>query len=359
MNDILIKNGRVWNGEKFLDDATDVLIKDGKIADIGKIEEEARYVFDARGAIISPGLVDVHTHNKGVSCDEFGISAEAVCYPAGVTCAVDACATNLYGKIHLDNMNFKSFVFVETYIRQGSVNFERTEKLIETYGDKVLGLKVFFDTQSPEIRDARPLEKICNYAKEKGLKVLVHSTGSPVPMNDIFDILKKGDICTHILQGGANNIAEDDFRCMEKANKKGIVLDNGMAGGVHTDFCIAKKAIETGFYPHTISSDITKLSAFIRGGNYSLNLAMTLCRQLGMSEVEVLKCVTSSAWKVIDKSDCLGYIKKGAPADVCVLNYVEKPFDICDTQGNNLKGEFGYHTYLTVSGGQVMYRTNI
>ena len=56
---ILIKNGRVWDGEKFF--FADVL-PDGKvIAKIDKnISDHADFTFDAKDKTVSAGLVDIH-----------------------------------------------------------------------------------------------------------------------------------------------------------------------------------------------------------------------------------------------------------------------------------------------------------
>jgi len=356
--DVIIKNGRIWDGTKFLDDVHDVAIKDGVVAKIGNISETAQYVFDAAENIISPGLIDIHTHMKGVSSDDFGVSAESVCYRFGVTTAVEACASNLAGSQLLDNYLLKSYVFVASDVKDNDACFEATDNLIKAYGNRVLGIKVFFET-SPEVTDITPLKRVCDYAHQRNLKVLVHSTGAPVPMSDIFDVLQKGDVCTHLFHGGKHNVGDDNFLCMEKAARKGIILDNGMAGGVHTDFAIVRTAIEKGYFPHTISTDITKLSAYIRGGNYGMTFIMTLMREMGMAQEKILECVTHAAAKAIGKEDVCGRLLVGRAADVSVLTYKHNSFEISDRWGNVLKGCFGYDNLLTLIDGQVVYRSNL
>lgn len=60
---VLIKNGRLVEKENNVINAS-VWIEDGKIAAIGKAFDEALFdqVFDAKGQLITPGLVDVHVH---------------------------------------------------------------------------------------------------------------------------------------------------------------------------------------------------------------------------------------------------------------------------------------------------------
>ena len=58
----LIKNGRVIDPANKTDDISDILISDGKIEDIGKNLSGEAEIIDARGMIVSPGLIDMHTH---------------------------------------------------------------------------------------------------------------------------------------------------------------------------------------------------------------------------------------------------------------------------------------------------------
>ena len=76
MAKVIIKNGRVWDGEKFY--FADVLIENEKISKIAdKVSEDAEYIYDADGKVVSAGLVDIHTHMLG----SFGINAEMSCIP--------------------------------------------------------------------------------------------------------------------------------------------------------------------------------------------------------------------------------------------------------------------------------------
>ena len=83
--DLIIKGGRVIDPSTGIDAVRDVAIARGKIAAIeANIPGDASETFDARGKIVAPGLIDIHTHA--------GKSKEGppMCLQDGVTCWVDA-----------------------------------------------------------------------------------------------------------------------------------------------------------------------------------------------------------------------------------------------------------------------------
>ena len=349
---ILIKNGRVWDGEKFF--FADVLTNDKLIEKIQpNITDNADYIFDAEGKIVSPGLVDIHVHLKGLASPMFGVGAEISSFPFGVTAVNDA------GSVHgdralLDYLTVKNTVFVCAGIRQNHASFDAAEEGLIKYGDKAIGIKVYFD-KSENVRDITPIEEICDYARQKNLKVMVHCTLSPTPMIDIVNTLSKGDILTHIFHGGDNSCLENNFESLRVAREKGVVLDLGLAGNVHTDFLNFKTSVEAGFLPDVISSDITCLSAFVRGGRYGMTMCMSIAKYIGMTEEEIFKRVTSSAAKALDKDSEWGYLKVGKAADLAVFEYTNEPFDLIDKVGNQVKYDLGYKCVLTVLNGQILY----
>jgi N-acyl-D-aspartate/D-glutamate deacylase len=62
MYDLLLKNGRIYDGSGMPSFIADLGIRDGRIAAIGKISEAADRVLDADGLAVAPGIIDFHTH---------------------------------------------------------------------------------------------------------------------------------------------------------------------------------------------------------------------------------------------------------------------------------------------------------
>ena len=88
-NELLIKNGRVCVPGELLDG--DVLVSDGRIAAIGRqLDAPGAQVFDAGGALVMPGFIDIHTHGAvGVDmngADEAGLAKVSAFFASqGVT----------------------------------------------------------------------------------------------------------------------------------------------------------------------------------------------------------------------------------------------------------------------------------
>ena len=349
---ILIKNGTLWDGKNFK--RADILTEDNKIVEISdKIQQTADFFYDATGKIVSHGLVDIHTHMLGVSSDEFGINTDMSCIPFGVTMAADAGGGHLNKKV-LESSLTKCCIFTSVDIKDDKAVFDYTQKMIDEYGDMAVGLKLYYDDTICSVSSIKPLAESVDFARKNNLKVMVHCTNAPVKMAEILDVLEKGDILTHTYHGGKSNAMEDGFECIFKAKEKGVVIDAGMAGGVHTDFSVLKNAIKCGAVPDTISTDITKWSAYMRGGIYGMTMCMSIMKKLGMVEIDIFKAVTTTPASVLNKE--YGSLKVGANADISVFEYCDNGFDMSDKWGNRISSENGYKSVLTMVDGQIVYR---
>ena len=87
--DLILRGGRVIDPSQKLDAVTDVAFAGGKVAAIGPrlTADPTTDVRDVSGLIVSPGIIDLHTHVYwgGTS---LGIDAEEFCRASGVTTAV-------------------------------------------------------------------------------------------------------------------------------------------------------------------------------------------------------------------------------------------------------------------------------
>lgn len=354
MAKILIKGGRVFDGEGFL--TADVLTDGRVIAKIAPdIRDSEAHLLDASGKTVTAGLVDLHTHLLVSPSDGFGAQAELATLPFGVTAAADA-GREVGNTEILDAFLVKSTVFVNVTIQNNRADLRRAEVALAHFGARAVGVKVYFDTATSEVEDTAPLAAVASFAEERGLCVMVHATGSPTPMSELLGVLRAGDILTHAYHGGVHTAAEDGFRALRAAKARGVVIDAGFAGHIHTDFRILREAIAAGATPDTISTDITRLSAYTRGGRYGMTMCMTIAREAGMSEEAIFRAVTTAPAKALGKGEEWGSLRVGRSADIAILEYGNEGFSLTDRAANRMESKRGYRCLTTLLDGQIVYQ---
>lgn len=99
--DILIKNGRILDGTGNSWTWGDVAIKDGRILQIGKnLNSAAAKTIDAKGLIVAPGFIDVHTHIEG----------DEIKNPTTDNFIYDGVTTVVTGNCGSSNVDIKSYL---------------------------------------------------------------------------------------------------------------------------------------------------------------------------------------------------------------------------------------------------------
>lgn len=66
MYDILIKNGKIVDGQNHEPYDGDIAIEGDRIVGIGKIDGSAKRVIDAKGKFVTPGFIDIHCHSDAI-----------------------------------------------------------------------------------------------------------------------------------------------------------------------------------------------------------------------------------------------------------------------------------------------------
>ena len=100
--DLLITGGRVFDPGQNLDTVTDVAVSDGLVAQIGPGIDPRRAdnVVDASGALVVPGLIDLHTHVAGplrkIGDDDLYLEPDIAGVLGGATTVVDAGSVGAY-----------------------------------------------------------------------------------------------------------------------------------------------------------------------------------------------------------------------------------------------------------------------
>jgi predicted amidohydrolase len=185
---------------------------------------------------------------------------------------------------------------------------------------------------------------------------MVHCTNPPVPLGEILGLLRPGDIVSHFLHGRGHGILDEHGqvrREVRQARERGVVFDVAH-GRMHVKFPVARAAIAQGFYPDTISSDLTSGGA--AGCVKDLPTTMAKFLNLGVPLPEVVRAVTANPATAIGRAGQLGTLRPGAVADVAVFALETGAFDFEDAHGEHMTGRQRFTPVLTLRAGEVWWR---
>ena len=136
---------------------------------------------------------------------------------------------------------------------------DRTADTIKENPGFLLGVKVRMFVDSVSHWEAHTALRLAREAADKaGVKLMVHISHTPLPLPDILEQLRPGDIATHIFNGNPEGILDENGGIrpeVKAAAQRGVVMDVAHAG-VHCDVEVAIAALRQGFFPTTISTDI-------------------------------------------------------------------------------------------------------
>jgi dihydroorotase len=368
--DLLIKGGDVLDPSQSLRGKRDIGIRYGVVqaleADIPAAR--AQRVLDASGKLVTPGLVDLHTHVYPYG-SAIGIPAdELVAHQCTTTCvsAGDAGANNfaafrrhiaaqtrtrLYAFVHIANMGLTPFPVAELY----NIDYAQVDACARTVAenaDMAIGVKVRMSENVIAKNGIEPLKRAILACEKSGTpaRMMVHIGGVETSdlMSQILDLLRPGDILTHAYSGAPNmsgaftNIVQSGklLPAALAAKQRGVIFDVGHGGGSF-DYTVAEIAIPQGCGPDTISSDIHVFSGNTPGMPY-LTWVMSKFLGLGFTLEQVVTMATVNPAKIINRLPKMGTLQIGAPGDVSIMELVEGPVSFVDTRNNKREG----HAYL-------------
>ena len=371
--DILIKGGEVVDPGGGHEGLLDVAIARGRIAAVDRdIPEEAAFrTIEATGSLVFPGLVDLHTHTfHGFSF--WGVDPDPIATRSGVTTWNDA---GTPGALTIDGFRRhivdEADVRVTTYINIANIglvgeNYETANlqycdveilrRAVERHRDLVLGVKVRIGTPTVGDTGVESLRRAVQAGEECELPVMVHIAMGPPSIDDVLDLLRPGDICTHSFTGLTMKIVDDEGRLRESARRaldRGVLLDIGHGTGSFA-FTSAEALLGQGVEPYTISTDMHQQSAY--GPMFDLPTTMTKFLHLGMSLPDVVRASTVRPAELLGLDAELGTLKPGARADIGLFAMLEGEFPLYDIAGEMRVSRNLLRNTLTILGGRELVR---
>jgi dihydroorotase len=365
--DLVIKGGRVIDPSVRLDAVRDVAISGGRIAAVEtNITAGAAQTIDARGKIVAPGLIDIHTH-----CGRDGRGAVMV-LEDGVTGWIDG------GSQGADRIA-ETVAVARTAPQLGRclINVGRAGILPE--GDTsdisradvaalraaiakqrefVVGVKARLTREVTGPNDVEVLRRAQEAATAFDLPVMVHMGQSASPLPPLMNLLKEGDIVTHLFAPPPNAIVDEKGRILPEvlaARRRGVWFDVGNGRTGHMRWDTIDAIMNAGFWPDTVSTDWNIDSRTT--GVIDLPNCMSKLLSIGMSVPQAIACATVNAARTFPVFHDRGTLNAGAVADVALLELREGKFEFLDNYNNTRAGKQRFFPSGTILNGRLVQRS--
>ncbi|MDJ1133758.1 amidohydrolase/deacetylase family metallohydrolase [Streptomyces iconiensis] len=367
MYELLVSGGLLADPERGTTEPGDLAVHEGRIAATGAPGSlQGRETLDADGLLVTPGLIDLHTH---VYADRtgLGVDADAVGVRQGVTTVVDAgsCGSDDWPHFR-DHVVAGAVTRVLSWLnisRHGLVRGHRelaggardidtagTSAVLAAHRGTVRGIKVRMSRSVLGGSGLAPLRTAKETAGAHGLPVMVHVGNEPPALADVLDLLGHGDVVTHAFHGKDGGLFGPAGLLPEAgaAVERGVRFDVGH-GSASFAFRTAERALEAGIRPYTASTDLHCRN--VDGPVHSLTSTLSKLLALGMPLTEVLACATTRAARVLGLDGELGTLRTGAAADLSLLRLREAPVTFTDATGERREGRRSLVPYAVVRAG--------
>jgi dihydroorotase len=372
----LIQDGDVLDPAAGLKGRLDVAVSGGKIAAIAPSlpASEARRAISARGLYVTPGLIDIHAHIF-VNAHDMGRHTDHFCQASGVTTLCDAGSTGsatfaglrqvIDGHIRTRTRAFVnlSAIGIVGTARGGELSHfpyadpEGCARTIAENPDLAIGVKLRYGPGLVWEYSTEPVKMARRTAAIAGVPLMIHITDSPIPLPEILAEMAPGDIVTHCYHGRANGIMGEEKQLLLKevveAQRHGIVFDCAH-GRNHFSFPMIEKALDQGFLPDTISTDLTFTSA-TRGPVFDLTTTMSKLLHFGMSLDDLVARATAAPARIMGYEGTVGTLRPGANADIALLELRDGNYELKDSDGNTVTAKRRLIARMTLKDGRICY----
>ena len=375
--DLLLKGGTLLDPGQNIHDRRDVAFRDGRVAAVAERLDpaQAARVIDIAGKLLTPGLIDLHGHfyHGGTGS---AVHADQHCLSAGATTGVDAGSAGFlnYGAMRdyvfpahrtrlLAFLHIGAVGLAANRILGGGlqdlriIDADRTAATVKENPGFLFGVKVRMEHNAVAYWNAAEAMRLARSAADQsGGRLMVHVSGTPIPLPQVLDFMGPGDICTHAFNGNAEGILDKQERIrpeVQAAVDRGVIMDLGHAG-VHCDVEVARAAMAQGLAPHTISTD---LHIGPPGRKvYGMNDLISKFHAMGMALPDAIAASTRRPAEVLGLQGELGALAPGMAGDAAVFDLREGRFVWHDMARHNVEGKVRLDPFLTVRNGAVAWR---
>ena len=369
-HDVLVRGGELIDPSRGLRARADIALRDGKIAEVAtEISADTAWeVIDAKGLLVAPGLVDLHTHCAyGLRS---GIWPDPIAARSGTTTWIDAgtfahpdvdgfrrfvverSQARIFGFVYLYPSSRNPDIDPVEYVRS---NLDRTGRSAADNPDMVLGVKMQVGSNMNGRYSLEFLKLAREVCDKYRLRLLTHISVAPPETDEVMALMRPGDVVTHCFNEHTLGILDPQSgkirQSVREARLRGVLFDVGHGLGSF-NFAIARKALDQGFPPDSISTDIYSLN--VNGPVYDMPTTMAKLLHVGMSFEDVLRCSTANPARVVGPLPKLGTLEVGAPGDLALLSIEDGEFELVDAQRNKVQASRRIKSHLTICRGKRM-----
>ena len=370
--DLVLRGGRVIDPAQGVDGNLDVGFQDGKVAALGR-DLQGRTVRDVTGLIVTPGLIDLHTHvywggtSLGVdplqqarlgstTLVDTG-SAGPGNFPGFRKHVIERCPVRIIAYL---NISFAGIYGFSKNVMVGESGDQRllspvdALQVADANRDMIAGIKIRVGRHASGDAGLVPLEIGREVAEHLALPMMVHIDHPPPTLAQVLALMRPGDVLTQCFRPFPNSPVDRDGRpldCVVDARSRGVIFDIGHGMGSFS-FDVARKMLAAGFPPDTISSDVHALC--VDGPAFDLATTMSKFLCLGMPLGAVIRATTEAAARALRRPE-LGSLAPGNPGDATILNLKAGRFEYVDSTGAVLTGEHRLSASAVVIGGKLWH----
>ncbi len=360
--DLIIKGGRVVDPSVRLNEIRDVAITGGRIAAVeANITAAAGETIDARGRLVVPGLIDIHTHTGRAATSPGLVLADGVTgwIDAGSQGADKIAETIAVAKSSpqqgrvLVNMGRAGILPDGDTMDLARADVAAARDAIAKNRDFVVGIKARLSREVAGMNDYEVLRRAQEVATPFNLPVMIHMGQTVSPLARLFPLLKKGDIVTHMFAPPPNAIVDDAGRILPEvlaARRRGVWFDVGNGQTGHMRWDIVERIMKAGFWPDSFSTDWNANSKTT--GVVDFPNCMSKLFNYGMSIDQAIACGTVNPARMFPLFNDRGTLNVGAPADVALLELREGTFEFLDNYQGKITGRQRLFPAGTVLGGR-------
>ncbi|MEU8078612.1 amidohydrolase/deacetylase family metallohydrolase [Catellatospora citrea] len=345
VHDLLLTGGHVIDPDGGRDGVADVAVTGGRISAVGPDlpRADARELVDASGRLVTPGLVDLHTH-VFPGATYWGIDPDPVAWCSGVTTWVDAGSAGAYGLDALRRAVRGYRVRVPVLLNISAVGLtgltgesrdlaacdvDLAITAVTANRDLVHGVKARIDANTVGVNGVEPLRRAITVARACELPVMVHVGLAPPAIAELLPLLRPGDIVTHCASGIALGRGGLD-PALRRAYDNGVLFDLGHGSGGFA-YDVLEAQLAAGMPPHTVSTDLHARS--LHGPAFDLPTTMAKLLAVGLPPAAVVAAATSAPARALGLPAGTGTLRVGAPADLAVFTVEEGDFPLADVHG--------------------------